>query len=86
MTAQTLGSVSRNRQDILPYYARLVGTLNPFMPDVGKELVALVRRPATLAVETLSLTSMNAQLEDEFRYFQRKKQADLAESRSKVRD
>lgn len=40
---QTLGSVSRNRQDILPYYGRLVGTLNPYMPDVGKELVALVR-------------------------------------------
>lgn len=40
---QTLGSVSRNRQDILPYYSRLVGTLNPYMPDVGKELVALVR-------------------------------------------
>ncbi|BGP42681.1 mRNA decay protein [Rhodotorula kratochvilovae] len=60
---KTLGSVSRNRQDILPYYARLVGTLNPYMPDVGKELVAL--------------------LEDEFRYFQRKKQADLGESRSK---
>ncbi|KPV73840.1 uncharacterized protein RHOBADRAFT_54435 [Rhodotorula graminis WP1] len=60
---KTLGSVSRNRQDILPYYARLVGTLNPFMPDVGKELVAL--------------------LEDEFRYLQRKKQADLGESRSK---
>ncbi|GAA5823590.1 hypothetical protein JCM3770_003517 [Rhodotorula araucariae] len=60
---KTLGSVSRNRQDILPYYARLVGTLNPYMPDVGKELVAL--------------------LEEEFRYFQRKKQADLGESRSK---
>ncbi|GAA5985262.1 hypothetical protein JCM10908_002591 [Rhodotorula pacifica] len=60
---KTLGSVSRNRQDILPYYARLVGTLNPYMPDVGKELVAL--------------------LEDEFRYLQRKRNADLAESRSK---
>ncbi|GAA6002946.1 uncharacterized protein JCM10292_000260 [Rhodotorula paludigena] len=60
---KTLGSVSRNRQDILPYYARLVGTLNPYMPEVGKELVAL--------------------LEDEFRYLQRKKNADLAETRSK---
>ncbi|GAA5864331.1 hypothetical protein JCM3774_002754 [Rhodotorula dairenensis] len=60
---KTLGSVSRNRQDILPYYGRLVGTLNPYMPDVGKELVAL--------------------LEDEFRYLQRKRNADLAESRSK---
>lgn len=39
---QFLGSVNRNRQDILPYYARLVGTLDPYMPDIGKELVALV--------------------------------------------
>ncbi|POY76480.1 hypothetical protein BMF94_0681 [Rhodotorula taiwanensis] len=60
---KTLGSVSRNRQDILPYYGRLVGTLNPYMPDVGKDLVAL--------------------LEDEFRYLQRKRGADLAETRSK---
>ncbi|BGP57439.1 hypothetical protein JCM8202_001997 [Rhodotorula sphaerocarpa] len=60
---KTLGSVSRSRQDILPYYSRLVGTLNPYMPDVGKELVAL--------------------LEDEFRYLQRKRNADLAETRSK---
>ncbi|BGP26942.1 regulatorof nonsense transcripts 2 [Rhodotorula toruloides] len=60
---KTLGSVSRNRQDILPYYSRLVGTLNPYMPDVGKELIAL--------------------LEDEFRYLQRKKNADFAETRSK---
>ncbi|BGP19262.1 hypothetical protein JCM10213_008219 [Rhodosporidiobolus nylandii] len=60
---KTLGSVSRNRQDILPYYGRLVATLNPFMPDVGKELVAL--------------------LEDEFRYLQKKKNVDLAETRSK---
>lgn len=42
MQAQFLGSVNRNRQDILPYYARLVGTLDPYMPDIGKELVALV--------------------------------------------
>ncbi|GAA5860718.1 hypothetical protein JCM1840_001941 [Sporobolomyces johnsonii] len=60
---KALGSVSRNRQDILPYYARLVGTLNPYMPDVGKELVAL--------------------LEEEFRYLQRKRNVDLAETRSK---
>lgn len=39
---QALGSVHRNRPDILPYYGRLVGTLNPYMPDIGKELVAVV--------------------------------------------
>ncbi|GAA5918328.1 hypothetical protein JCM6882_008215 [Rhodosporidiobolus microsporus] len=60
---KVLGSVSRNRQDILPYYSRLVATLNPFMPDVGKELVAL--------------------LEDEFKYLRKKRNVDLAETRSK---
>ena len=37
-----LASVSRNRQDVLPYYARLVGTLQEFMPDIGRELVGMV--------------------------------------------
>ncbi|GAA5988927.1 hypothetical protein JCM11641_002917 [Rhodosporidiobolus odoratus] len=60
---KVLGSVNRNRQDILPYCSRLVATLNPFMPDVGKELVAV--------------------LEDEFRYLQKKRNVDLAETRSK---
>ncbi|GAA6033062.1 hypothetical protein JCM8097_000126 [Rhodosporidiobolus ruineniae] len=60
---KVLGSVNRNRQDILPHYSRLVATLNPFMPEVGKELVAL--------------------LEDEFRYLQKKRNVDLAETRSK---
>ncbi|KAI5477244.1 regulator of nonsense transcripts 2 [Pseudohyphozyma bogoriensis] len=58
-----LGSVHRNRQDILPYYSRLVGTLDPYMPDIGKDLIAL--------------------LEEEFRYLQRKKNVDMAETRSK---
>ncbi|SGZ02313.1 BQ5605_C033g11201 [Microbotryum silenes-dioicae] len=58
-----LASINRNRQDLIPYYARLVGTLNPYMPDVGKELITI--------------------LEEEFRYLQRKRQVDLAETRSK---
>ncbi|SCV73578.1 BQ2448_7504 [Microbotryum intermedium] len=58
-----LASVNRNRQDLLPYYARLVGTLNTYMPDIGKELITI--------------------LEEEFRYLQRKRQVDLAETRSK---
>ncbi|KAK4050682.1 mRNA decay protein [Microbotryomycetes sp. JL201] len=60
---KTLAAVPRSRSDLLPYYSRLVGTLNPYMPDVGKELVAL--------------------LEDEFRYLQKKKNVDLAETRAK---
>ncbi|KAK9898934.1 ARM repeat-containing protein [Cystobasidium minutum MCA 4210] len=55
--------VPRTRQDLIPYYARLVATLNRYMPDVGAITVAT--------------------LEDEFRYFQRKKGQDLAESRAK---
>jgi hypothetical protein len=50
--AQTLGSVSRNRQDILPYYGRLVGTLNPYMPDIfpnheegGRDIAQRARKP-----------------------------------------
>jgi regulator of nonsense transcripts 2 len=31
--------VPRNRQDILPYYSRLVATLSRYIPDIGKTLV-----------------------------------------------
>ncbi|KZW00324.1 ARM repeat-containing protein [Exidia glandulosa HHB12029] len=48
-----LTGVPKSRTDLLPHYGRLVATLNPYMPDVGKELVA--------------------NLEEEFRYLQRKK-------------
>lgn len=34
-----LASVPRHRTDVLSYYARLVATLNPYMPDVGKGIV-----------------------------------------------
>ena len=33
-----LYSVHRNRQDLLPFYARLVATLNPCMPDIAVQL------------------------------------------------
>ncbi|KAH7108193.1 ARM repeat-containing protein [Auriculariales sp. MPI-PUGE-AT-0066] len=35
-----LSGVPKNRTDLLPHYGRLVATLNSYMPDVGKELVA----------------------------------------------
>lgn len=47
---QVLGSVGRNRQDSLPYYARLVGTLNPYMPDIGKDLIAVVSSECSLFI------------------------------------
>ncbi|KAH8924908.1 ARM repeat-containing protein [Atractiella rhizophila] len=58
-----LASVSRNRTDLLPYYARLTATLSKYMPDIGSGLIAA--------------------LEDEFRYLQRKKSVNLAETRAK---
>ncbi|QRV94265.1 eukaryotic translation initiation factor 4G [Ceratobasidium sp. AG-Ba] len=35
-----LSQPPKNRTDILPYFARLVAILNPYMPDVGSELVS----------------------------------------------
>ncbi|KAF8609017.1 transcription factor [Ceratobasidium sp. AG-I] len=37
-----LSQPPKNRTDILPYFARLVAILNPYMPDIGSELVSLL--------------------------------------------
>ncbi|KAG2176994.1 hypothetical protein INT43_007648 [Umbelopsis isabellina] len=37
---KTLVSVPRTRVDLLPYYARLVATLNPYFPEVGETVLA----------------------------------------------
>ncbi|KAF7984246.1 hypothetical protein HWV62_16072 [Athelia sp. TMB] len=37
-----LSQVPKNRTDLLPHYSRLVATLNPYMPDLGTELVAVL--------------------------------------------
>ncbi|KAL7411066.1 armadillo-type protein [Mrakia frigida] len=37
-----LGAVPKNRSDLLPMYSRLAATLNPFMPDVGQGLIAIL--------------------------------------------
>lgn len=58
-----LTAIPRNRSDLIPYYARLVATLAPHMPDVAKGILDA--------------------LDEEFRYFQKKRMADLAESRAK---
>ncbi|XP_064473011.1 regulator of nonsense transcripts 2-like isoform X2 [Ornithodoros turicata] len=36
--------VPRTRLDLLPFYARLVATLNPCMPDVANELVGMLKQ------------------------------------------
>jgi regulator of nonsense transcripts 2 len=38
--------VPRNRQDVLPYYSRLIATLSKYIPDIGKTVVDEV--PSTL--------------------------------------
>ncbi|KAL0956498.1 hypothetical protein HGRIS_002642 [Hohenbuehelia grisea] len=37
-----LAQVPKNRIDLLPHYSRLVATLNPYMPDVGTDLIAML--------------------------------------------
>ncbi|RKO91807.1 armadillo-type protein [Blyttiomyces helicus] len=37
--ARVLLSVDRRRLDLLPYYARLIATLNPYMPDLGAAIL-----------------------------------------------
>jgi regulator of nonsense transcripts 2 len=34
-----LVDVPRNRQDVLPYYSRLIATLSRYIPDIGKTVV-----------------------------------------------
>jgi regulator of nonsense transcripts 2 len=58
-----LGAVPRNRTDLIPHYARLIATLNRYMPDIGQGVMSV--------------------LDEEFRYLQRKRNVDLAETRSK---
>ncbi len=37
-----IGAVPKNRTDLLPHYARLVATLERYMPDVGTGIIELV--------------------------------------------
>lgn len=32
----------KNRTDLLPHYARLIATLNPYMPDVGAGVIEIL--------------------------------------------
>lgn len=40
-----LVDVPRNRQDLLPYYSRLIATLSRYIPDIGKTVVEEVYPP-----------------------------------------
>ena len=74
--------VPKNRIDLLPHYSRLIATLNRYMPDVGADLVAAVCVPICLSKKF----SLLLQLDEEFRYLQRKKNVvkELSETRLKV--
>ncbi|ADV23037.1 hypothetical protein I315_04869 [Cryptococcus gattii Ru294] len=37
-----LGEVPKQRTDLLPHYARLIATLNPYMPDVGAGILEIL--------------------------------------------
>ncbi|KAI9106044.1 armadillo-type protein [Phlyctochytrium arcticum] len=41
---RTLLAVPRNRLDMLPYYARLIATLHPYMPEIGTSVVEVLER------------------------------------------
>jgi regulator of nonsense transcripts 2 len=41
---KALFTVHRTRTDLLPFYARLVATLHPCMPDVASQLGALLKQ------------------------------------------
>ena len=77
-----MGQVPKNRSDLLPHYARLVAILNRYMPDVGTEIVAAVRI-YPVPPSGPSADHKLSQLDDEFRYLQRKKNVvkELAEVR-----
>jgi regulator of nonsense transcripts 2 len=39
---QFIGEVPKNRTDLLPHYARLIATLNPYMPDIGSGVIEIL--------------------------------------------
>lgn len=41
---KTLFNVQRTRLDLLPFFARLTATINPYVPSIGNELVTLLRQ------------------------------------------
>ncbi|KAJ1961949.1 mRNA decay protein [Dispira parvispora] len=41
---EALLAVPRRRYDLIPYYARLVATLHPYLPDLGTELTQTLER------------------------------------------
>ena len=80
-----MSQVPKNRTDLLPHYSRFIATLNKYMPDIGTEIVALVIVVFLFGSSNL-LNLLLDQLDEEFRYLQRKKNVvkELAEVRLKA--
>lgn len=45
----------KQRTDLLPHYARLIATLNPYMPDVGAGILDIVSGGAIGQAEVVKL-------------------------------
>ena len=77
-----MSQTPKSRLDVLPHYSRLIATLSKYMPDIGADVVAGV----SLFVRAIGYKLIYAQLDDEFRYLQRKKNVikELSEIRRKV--
>jgi hypothetical protein len=54
---QFLGAVPKNRSDLLPIWSRMVATLDPYMPDMGLGIIAVVSLSQPL-VKTIYLTDL----------------------------
>ena len=54
-----LSQVPKNRIDLLPHYARLVATLNPYMPDIAAELISTVGLSNEDVIERLNHTPLS---------------------------
>lgn len=52
-------AVPKQRTDLLPHYGRLIATLNPYMPDVGKELVASLEDEFKYLQRKKNVTELN---------------------------
>lgn len=51
----------KQRTDLLPHYARLIATLNPYMPDVGAGILDIVSEGAIGQAEVVKCVKAEAQ-------------------------
>lgn len=81
-----MSQVPKNRTDLIPHYSRFIATLNKYMPDIGTEVVSLVNMLPSLLGPSNLLNFLFDQLDEDFRYLQRKKNVvkELAEVRLKA--